>query len=333
MDPRKSSKEHSPVPERLDAAVDQAVHLLGPGETAANHVAARQQSVLHLRQLTRIGLGRKAREHRVARGSWQRLYPRVFLVGTQPPSDRARMLAATLDAGWHAAATAHTAAFSYGLTSRLDRTLHVAMLGRHNAARRPGVRIHRPRFLAWDQVRFRRGVPVVNPTEMLLSLATEVDADVLEAMVALAVRRNLLSLAGLRRTIETSAARPGLPALRAAARAPALTRSGNERLLLSLVRRAELPEPETNVTVEDKELDAYWADARVGVEVDAFSTHGSLAAFEDDRVLDVDMEAADIRILRFTGSRIRRRPEAVAARIAAVLTLRLGGLPPRRRRR
>ena len=71
--------------------------------------------------------------------------------------------------------------------------------------------------------------------------------------------------------------------------------------MLALIRRAELPEPQANVVVEGKELDLYWPDARLGVEVDAFSTHGSLAAFEDDRKVDADLEAADLRVVRFTG--------------------------------
>jgi very-short-patch-repair endonuclease len=86
------------------------------------------------------------------------------------------------------------------------------------------------------------------------------------------------------------------------------------------------------VVVAEKELDLYWHDARLGVEVDAFSTHGSAAAFEDDHKVDTDMEAADIRIVRFTGRRIRSQPEAVIAKLAAILALRLGGLPPPRRR-
>ena len=82
----------------------------------------------------------------------------------------------------------------------------------------------------------------------------------------------------------------------------------------------------------DKELDLYWPEAKLGVEVDAFSTHGSIASFEDDRKVDADLDAADIRVVRFTGRRIRDRPEAVVARVAAILALRLGGLPPPRRR-
>ena len=67
--------------------------------------------------------------------------------------------------------------------------------------------------------------------------------------------------------------------------------------------------------------------------MDSYATHGDEATYEDDHLLDADFEAAGIKLLRFTGRRIRARPEAVLARIAAPLALRLGGLPVPRRRR
>ncbi len=308
------------------------MRVAGRGEAAANWVAARQHAVVHRDQAERAGVRRSAREGRCGRGTWQRLYTHVYLVGAQPPSDRARIFAAALDAGWHAAAGGSTAAFAYGLADRLPRAIELTMIGRRAATARPGVRIHRPRRLTWSDVWFRDGIPVITPAQTLIGLAAKLDPDALEAMCALAFRRGLVSRGGLLEAIELQGRRPGLPALRAAARDPALTRSGNERRMLVLIRRAELPEPKANVVIAGKEIDLYWHDARLGVEVDAFSTHGSAAAFEDDHKLDADMEAANLRVIRFTDRRIRAQPEAVAARLAAILALRLGGLPPPRRR-
>ena len=312
--------------------MDQALLLAEPGDAAANWVAARQHGVLDRDQAAGVGLGRKAIDGRCARRSWRRLYPRVFAIGAQTISEHGRVLAAILDAGAFAVATGPTATFIYGITERPGDVIHLAMIGRRNAAARPGVRLHRPRDLTWKDVRFVGGIPVTSPSETLLALAEETRGDELEAVYALALRRRLVSWAALRHTIANGTRRPGRAALREATRAPALTRSSNERLMLALVRRAELPDPETNVVVAEKELDLYWPDAKLGIEVDAFSTHGSIAAFEDDRKVDADLDAADIRIVRFTGRRIRERPEAVIARVAAILALRLGGLPPPRRR-
>lgn len=176
-------------------------------------------------------------------------------------------------------------------------------------------------------MRFRHGVPVTSPAETLVALARDVSVDELEAAAALALRRGLLKREELAKALSADSPRPGIAALRAAARDPALTRSRNEQKMLALVRRAELPAPETNVVVGGKELDLYWPDARLGVEVDAFSTHGSVAGFEDDRAVDADLGAAGLQVLRFTGRRIRGHPEAVVARLAATMAVRLGGLP------
>ena len=93
-----------------------------------------------------------------------------------------------------------------------------------------------------------------------------------------------------------------------------------------------MPQPTYNAVVLGKELDLYWPEARLGIEVDAFGTHGGRAAFEDDRKVDADLAAANLDVRRFTGRRIERASHAVVARIAALLTLKLGGLPPPRRR-
>lgn len=313
--------------------MDQALRIAGPGDSAANWVASRQHGVIHARQARRCGLGRRAIAGRCTQASWQRLQPRAYLIGGHSAPDRARILAATLDAGPCAAATGQAAGFLYGITSRLRAPIDLAMVGRHNAATRSGTRIHRPRGLAWDNVRFLHGIPTVCPIEMLIALAgTDMDSDVLEAACAMALHKGLVSRTSMRQALAESPPRPGLPRLRLVARDPSLTRSRNERRMLSLVRRAELPTPQTNVVIGGKEVDLYWPEANLGVEVDAYSTHGELLPFEDDRKVDADLEAIGVRILRFTDRRIRSHPEAVLAKLTAVLTLRLGGLPSPRRR-
>jgi len=55
------------------------------------------------------------------------------------------------------------------------------------------------------------------------------------------------------------------------------------------------------------------------VEVDGYAYHSSSAAFERDRLRDADLLARGHRVLRITAHRLQTAPEAVVARLAAVL--------------
>ena len=53
-----------------------------------------------------------------------------------------------------------------------------------------------------------------------------------------------------------------------------------------------------NSFVAGHEIDAYWEDARFGVEIDVYATHGSRVSFEADRVRDDDFLHAGIETTR-----------------------------------
>jgi len=89
------------------------------------------------------------------------------------------------------------------------------------------------------------------------------------------------------------------------------TRSGFERRFLELVREAGLPEPAMNVFVAGHELDAYWEEARFGVELDAYETHRSRLSFEEDRVRIDDFLLAGFDVTQVTEGRLDREPGAV----------------------
>jgi very-short-patch-repair endonuclease len=88
---------------------------------------------------------------------------------------------------------------------------------------------------------------------------------------------------------------------------------------LSLVRRARLPTPHTNVRIAGHEVDALWPRERLVVEVDGFAFHSTRAAFERDRARDADLQAHGYRVMRVTWRQLTVRPEALAARIGGAL--------------
>ena len=100
---------------------------------------------------------------------------------------------------------------------------------------------------------------------------------------------------------------------------PGMTRSRMERELRSLIRRAGLPAPQTNVHLHGHEVDMYWPDHRLVVEFDGWNTHSSRTAFESDRLKGAALQLAGERVLRVTGRQLRRSPEALIARFATGL--------------
>ncbi len=101
-----------------------------------------------------------------------------------------------------------------------------------------------------------------------------------------------------------------------------LTRSRAERRFLALIRKAGLPAPEVNFTTARYELDFYWPDYRLGVEVDTFWTHSSAHSFEADRRRDAELATAGIQVIRVTDHQLADEPERVIAVVSQALALR-----------
>ena len=107
--------------------------------------------------------------------------------------------------------------------------------------------------------------------------------------------------------------RRGAGVLRAAlATEPAFTRSELEERFLALVRAAGLPSPRMNTFVEGFEVDAYWPQQKLAVELDSRRYHHTTRNFETDRERDVILLKAGVRTARITDKRLRDAPQAVA---------------------
>ena len=61
------------------------------------------------------------------------------------------------------------------------------------------------------------------------------------------------------------------------------------------------------------EVDFLWREARLVVEVDAYSTHSSPWAFERDRRKDAELTAMGLTVQRFTADRVRHDLDSVLA--------------------
>jgi hypothetical protein len=108
---------------------------------------------------------------------------------------------------------------------------------------------------------------------------------------------------------------------RATAGEPKLTRSELEARFLALVRRAGLPEPDANISLDaldhqPHEVDFSFPTHNLVVELDGWETHGTKAAFKSDRRKDAALTATGYRGMRFTYDDIVHDPETVVARLS-----------------
>ena len=127
-----------------------------------------------------------------------------------------------------------------------------------------------PRRLPADERTRRHRIPVTTEARTALDLAPELRPHQLEQLLAMTPPRPIHAL------ITRYPRRPGIPALRAALQAaPKLTRSRAERRILDAIRRAELPEPQTNVELAGYEVDFLWAEPHLVVEVDGHPFHSA----------------------------------------------------------
>ena len=222
-------------------------------------------------------------------------------------------MAAVLASGPGAALSHRSAAVLWDLLpSQADEPIHVTAPTRQRAP--AGVRLH---VSLTSEFVHHNAIAVTTPARTLLDLAATASSTELARALERARLMRLVSDADLQRR---SHHRRGSRALcDLLAREPSFTRSEAERRLLSLLRRARLPQPHTNIRVAGHEVDALWPHQRLIVEVDGFAFHSSREAFERDRARDADLQAHGYRVVRVTWRELTTRPEELAARLGAAL--------------
>jgi hypothetical protein len=186
------------------------------------------------------------------------------------------------------------------------------------------IRVHSAEALTYEDRASLERVPVTAIPRTLLDFAA-VDPYFLRQALDNAQRLGLLDLIAIDALLSRSRGFRGVARLRDALvphRTDAFTRSGLERSFLALIKKFGLPRPSMNLFIEGVELDAYWPSERFAVELDTFDYHGTPAAFEDDRVRQENLKLAGIEMVRITGTRMDREPEAVARRIDLLLSQR-----------
>lgn len=304
-------KPHEPPEDRPSTA--------SPRERALADLATRQHGVVTRNQLRDLGLTAKAVDSRVQAGRLHTLHSGVYALGHERLSRNGHWLAAVLAHGDGALLSHRSAAALWGLSRAPTQPVHVT--SPHGRPGREGIRLHRCRLDPDDRAT-HAVIPVTSVPRTLLDLADLVDERQLQRSFEEADRLRLLSLPELEKVCERGHGRRGLGKVQHLlydAQWATTTRSPLEGRFAEFCREHRLPLPSTNVSLLGSEVDAFWPDARLVVELDGFAYHHHRTAFERDRARDTALQAAGYRVLRLTHCRLEEDPATVAGQIRGLL--------------
>lgn len=292
----------------------------GHGEREVARIAAVQRGVIAVDQLRAAGLDGDDVARRRRLGRLHPLTRGVYLVGHPEPAPLAVETAALLAAGPRAVLSHGSSAHLSGLLRSPPAETHVTVAGRR-PRRRTGICVHRVADLHPADLWVRDGLPATRPARTIVDLAAAGwDEHALDRALAEAIAVRATTVEEVRAAMERAANPRGRGRLEALlGDGPAVVRSGGERALLALIRRAGLPEPETNARLGPWTVDLLWREQRLVVELDGHAAHSSPWARDRDARKTLDLQRAGWRVIRFTGRQLARTPEWVLVQIAAAL--------------
>jgi very-short-patch-repair endonuclease len=288
-------------------------------------IAAGQHGVVTRRQLLAAGLTPRAIQGRLESRRLRPLHPGVYLVGPILPP-WAREMSAVLASGAGARASHRTAASLWDLDPKPDPRLpvEVKVPGRR-VVRRPGIRAYRALDLEARPPAAAHGIPATDPTETIVDLSAVLGGPDLERLVARAERARLTTFDDLQRAVGRHSRRRGIPALRSLLGqdgGPALTRSELEDRFRHAVRHFQLPPPRFNVRVHGYEVDCFWPEVSLAVELDGADYHRSWQSQQNDRRRDGDLASRGVHVVRITWDQLVRELEPTVVRVAQTLAVR-----------
>jgi hypothetical protein len=297
-------------------------------DLAIAQIADGQHGVVSWAQLSELGCGRGAVQHRTRTGRLRQLHRGVYaVVGPQLLTRHGHWMAAVLACGPGAALSHRGAAALWRIRggTKLEVTLP------RGKKPRKGIQLHWAN-LPDDEVTTHHGIPTTTVPRTLLDFAAVVQRHEFRSALRQAEQLRLTDRLWLGDLIERYPRKPGVPIIRAvveeAQHGLTLVKSELEELFLAFLIDAGLPAPLTNVLIEGFEVDCAWPEQRVVVELDSRSVHDTADAFEADRARDRRLEAAGWRVVRITWRQLHDSPEELEADLRRLL-----GLSPRRVRR
>jgi hypothetical protein len=231
--------------------------------------------------------------------------PRIYAVGHAATSQETRLFEAVLYAGPDATLSHGTAAWWRGLLNWPVRTTHISTPRQIRSPK--GLTIHGRRTPERETV---NGLPVTTISRTMLDLAATEPARLVRRALAQLDFTGEFDPADLRRA--AGCGRPGSAALVRAlsTHMPELakTRSELEVDFLLLCERYRMPMPLMNRTIHGVEVDAWWPDFNLVVELDGDANHRKPAQRSKDRRKEVILREHGLTVVRYDYDLTMRTP-------------------------
>jgi very-short-patch-repair endonuclease len=286
-------------------------------------LAARQYGVVTRGQLADIGYTDHMVDHALRTGRLQAWHRHVFAVGHGGLNSHGLCMAALLFRGEGALISHQSAVWLWGLERRLEIPVDVSVRWRGHG--QTAIGLHHCPALRDEDFGTTERLAVTSVPRTLLDYASVAKRYRLEGAIDRADRLDLLDPAAIDRITEEVPGHRGCKRLQSALtiyREAGFTRSGGEKRMLVALADAGVRRPLVNNFIEGYELDFYWPDERLAVELDSWEHHRTHRSFESDRRRQEDLAMVGIESIRVTGTRLRHEPDRVARRIGELLDRR-----------
>lgn len=285
-------------------------------------MARRQHGVLSRRDLEALGFSKMAIDHRIATGRLHLISRGIYAVGRRELTPHGRWMAAVLVCGEDAALSHRSAAELWGIGKEWEGRIDVT-IQRDSKITRRGIKVRRRPSLPEGSVVRRFGIPVTNPTQTLVDLASELKPVRLERAVNQADVHDLVDPETLRRSLDAYVGMPGARTLRTMLDRHTfrLSDSDLEIYFRPLALAAGFPMPLSKQWVLGFEVDFHFPDHGLIVETDGLRYHRTPAQQARMVKRDQTHTSHGFRVLRFTHWQIAHAPNEVAEVLGRVRKL------------
>ncbi|QEN16150.1 DUF559 domain-containing protein [Mycolicibacterium sp. ELW1] len=279
----------------------------------------RHDGVITLAQAQRAGLSEFAVRRRVRSGQWRRCALGVYFADDRPFTPAARIRAAVWGRGPRATASGLAAAWWLGLIATAPDTVEITVPRNSHGRAARGTRLRRCDLAEVDIIE-HRSLRVTAPALTVIEAAVCPGGG--PAIMDTALQRRV-RLIELERAHARNLGRRGSTAVRRLLdTAAGGARSEAERLMIRLLRQAEITGWKANFAVGGYVVDIAFPHQRVAIEIDGWAFHSDQAAFQNDRIRQNRLALQGWQVLRFTWLDLTQHPDRVLNQVRVAISAR-----------